>query len=121
MAGVDGAGTLEDSRRVYFILPRAPHGAMAERTVVPVTHLLPVPGDLEHLTVAAIALPGMSSWAALRERAHLEPGETVLVNGATGASGRWPSSERPGHARMAGPSTSRPESRKPGGLPRLRL
>jgi len=30
----------------------------------------------------------MSSWAALVERAHLLPGETVLVNGATGTSGR---------------------------------
>ncbi len=32
--------------------------------------------------------PGMSSWAAFTERARLKPGETVLVNGATGASGR---------------------------------
>jgi NADPH:quinone reductase-like Zn-dependent oxidoreductase len=30
----------------------------------------------------------MSAWAALAERAHLKPGETVLVNGATGAAGR---------------------------------
>jgi NADPH:quinone reductase-like Zn-dependent oxidoreductase len=30
----------------------------------------------------------MSAWAALVERAHLQPGETVLVNGATGTAGR---------------------------------
>jgi NADPH:quinone reductase-like Zn-dependent oxidoreductase len=30
----------------------------------------------------------MSSWAALTHRAYLKPGETVLINGATGASGR---------------------------------
>jgi NADPH:quinone reductase-like Zn-dependent oxidoreductase len=30
----------------------------------------------------------MSSWAALVDRARLAPGETVLVNGATGTSGR---------------------------------
>jgi NADPH:quinone reductase-like Zn-dependent oxidoreductase len=30
----------------------------------------------------------MSSWAALKERARLTPGENVLINGATGSSGR---------------------------------
>jgi len=30
----------------------------------------------------------MSAWAALVERAKLKPGETVLVNGATGSAGR---------------------------------
>jgi NADPH:quinone reductase-like Zn-dependent oxidoreductase len=30
----------------------------------------------------------MSSWAALVDRAKIAPGETVLVNGATGAAGR---------------------------------
>ena len=35
-----------------------------------------------------MAIPGMSSWAALVERAHFVAGETVLVNGATGTSGR---------------------------------
>ncbi len=30
----------------------------------------------------------MSVWASLVERAHLQPGETVLINGATGTAGR---------------------------------
>ncbi len=40
------------------------------------------------MTAAAIANPGMSSWAAFVDRAELQPGETVLVNGATGSAGR---------------------------------
>jgi len=40
------------------------------------------------VTAAAIANPGMSSWAAYKERARLRAGETVLVNGATGTAGR---------------------------------
>ena len=40
------------------------------------------------MTAAAIANPGMSSWAALKERAKLAAGETVLINGATGTAGR---------------------------------
>jgi NADPH:quinone reductase-like Zn-dependent oxidoreductase len=47
-----------------------------------------VPDDLDDITAAAIANPGMSSWAALKERAKLTKGETVLINGATGAAGR---------------------------------
>ena len=88
VAGVDGAGRLADGRRVYFVLPRAPFGGMAEQTVAPCTHCVPVPDDLDDITAAAIANPAMSSWAALRERAHLVAGETVLINGATGTSGR---------------------------------
>ena len=40
------------------------------------------------MTAAAIANPGMSSWAAFKERAKLKAGETVLINGATGSAGR---------------------------------
>ena len=88
VAGVDGVGRLDDGRRVYFVLPKAPFGAMAERTIVPSAQCLTLPADLDDVTAAAIANPGMSSWAAYKERARLKAGETVLVNGATGASGR---------------------------------
>ncbi len=87
VAGVDGAGRLDDGRRVYFLLPRAPQGAMAERVTVPDGQWLPLPDGLDDETAAAIANPGVSSWAALTERAALPAGGTVLVNGATGAAG----------------------------------
>lgn len=86
--GVDGVGRLKDGRRVCFMLPSAPNGAMAEETVVAKSHLVPVPHALDDVTAAAIANPGVSSWAALSERAKLRRGETVLVNGATGIAGR---------------------------------
>ena len=88
VAGVDGVGRLEDGGRVYFLMPRPPYGAFADEGVVNGAQCLPVPDDLDDLTAAAIANPGMSSWAALVDRARLAPGETVLVNGATGTSGR---------------------------------
>ena len=88
VAGIDGVGRLDDGRRVYFILPKAPYGSMAERAVVPASQCVPVPDGLDDITAAAIANPGLSSWAAFKERARLAPGETVLVNGATGTSGR---------------------------------
>jgi NADPH:quinone reductase-like Zn-dependent oxidoreductase len=61
---------------------------MAEKVVVPSSQCAIVPDGLDDITAAAIAIPGMSSWVALKERARFTAGETVLVNGATGTSGR---------------------------------
>lgn len=86
--GVDGVGRTEDGSRVYFALPQAPYGGMAERTLVPAERCLALPDGLDDVTAAAIANPGMSSWGGLHDRAKLRKGETVLINGATGTSGR---------------------------------
>jgi NADPH:quinone reductase-like Zn-dependent oxidoreductase len=88
VVGIDGVGRLDDGRRVYFVLPSAPYGSMAEQAVVPSTQCVPLPVALDDVTAAAIANPGMSSWAAYTERARLKAGDTVLVNGATGTAGR---------------------------------
>ena len=85
--GVDGVGEA-DGRRVYFAFPTAPYGAMAETTVVKEAYCIPLPDGVSDVTAAAIGNPGMSSWAALTERAKFVAGETVLINGATGTSGR---------------------------------
>jgi NADPH:quinone reductase-like Zn-dependent oxidoreductase len=88
VVGIDGVGRLDDGRRVYFVLPKAPFGSMSEQTVVPFSQCVALPDELDDVTAAAVANPGMSSWAALRERAKLAAGEIVLVNGATGTAGR---------------------------------
>lgn len=88
VAGVDGVGRRDSGERMYFMLPRAPFGSLAEQTVVAASHCVAVPDGLDSTLAAAIANPGMSSWAALKERAHFQPGQTVLINGATGSSGR---------------------------------
>jgi NADPH:quinone reductase-like Zn-dependent oxidoreductase len=88
VAGIDGVGRLDDGRRVYFVRPDAPFGGMAEQVVIKAAQCIPLPDELDDVTAAAIANPGMSSWAALMERAKLVAGETVLVNGATGTAGR---------------------------------
>jgi NADPH:quinone reductase-like Zn-dependent oxidoreductase len=88
VVGVDGVGRLDDGRRVCFVLPEPPLGSMAQTTLVPLSRCVSVPDDLDDITAAALANPGMSSWIALRERANLKHGETVLINGATGTAGR---------------------------------
>lgn len=86
--GIDGTGIAEDGLRVYFLLPENPYGSMAELCLVDDHHVFAIPNGISEDSAAAMAIPGMSSWAALVERAGLRAGETVLVNGATGASGR---------------------------------
>jgi NADPH:quinone reductase-like Zn-dependent oxidoreductase len=88
VAGADGVGVTHDGRRVYFVLPDAPNGAMAQTAVVRSRQCIDLPAGIDDVTAAAIANPGMSAWAALMERAHLQAGETVLINGATGTAGR---------------------------------
>lgn len=88
VAGIDGVGRRSDGSRVYFVLPTPPYGSLAEQTLVPAVQCLPLPDALDDVTAAAIANPGLSSWVAYAERARLEAGETVLVNGATGTAGR---------------------------------
>jgi NADPH:quinone reductase-like Zn-dependent oxidoreductase len=88
VVGMDGVGRTQDGRRVYFVMPKAPFGGMAEKVAVRREQCVPLPDDVDDVTAAAIAIPGMSSWAALKERAHLVAGENVLINGATGTAGR---------------------------------
>jgi len=86
--GVDGVGELKDGSRVYFAFPRAPVGSMADYVCVDSNNIVQLPDEIDDVTAAAIANPGMSSWAALTERVGFKEGESVLINGATGASGR---------------------------------
>jgi NADPH:quinone reductase-like Zn-dependent oxidoreductase len=88
VAGTDGVGRTTEGQRVYFVLPEPPFGALAEKSLVKAQRCIPVPDELDDIIAAAIANPGMSAWAAMMERAQLKPGETVLVNGATGTAGR---------------------------------
>lgn len=86
--GVDGVGTDPEGRRVYFLFPKAPFGAMAQHALAARDMLVPVPDQLTDDRAAAIATAGLASWIALSRRAKLQQGETVLVSGATGSAGR---------------------------------
>ena len=76
-----------DGRRVYFLFPKAPFGSMAEKALVSSSSVVPVPEGVADERAAAVVTAGLSSWIALTLRARFRPGETVLVNGATGSAG----------------------------------
>ena len=50
VAGVDGVGVTAEGKRVYFVLPVAPYGALAERALVRSKLTVPVPDELDDAT-----------------------------------------------------------------------
>ena len=88
IAGLDGVGRLEDGTRVAFLPPVRPYGGMAEQTLVRRGRWLPVPDGVDDVTAAAFANPGMAAWKTVIWEGELTVGQTVLVLGATGMSGR---------------------------------
>jgi len=87
VVGTDGVGRLADGRRVYFDVIVQPFGSMAERALADADALFDVPDDLDAAVAAALSNTALGAWLALSWRSDLEPGETVLVLGATGAVG----------------------------------
>jgi NADPH:quinone reductase len=84
----EGVGRLEDGRRVYFGERSVqPYGAWAERTLVPVEELWEVPDDVDDRTAIAMGIAATGALVPL-EAAQIQPGEQVLVLGATGTLGQ---------------------------------
>lgn len=86
VVGTDGIGMTEDGRLVAFGAIRSPYGAFAEKAVAGYT--MPVPAGIDPVQAAAIPPSALTSLLPMKYSAKLLPGETVLINGATGVSGR---------------------------------
>jgi NADPH:quinone reductase-like Zn-dependent oxidoreductase len=86
--GIDGVGRLPGGQLAYFILPDTAMGSMAEEAVIDTRRSVSLPDDADPVLLAAAMNPAMSSWLALRCRIRFEPGQRVLVLGATGSAGQ---------------------------------
>lgn len=69
------------------VLAIAGFGGMAEEAAVAENSVVPIPDDLDYETAAAFLLAYGTTWHALRQRAELARGETLLVLGAAGGVG----------------------------------
>ncbi|HXP45586.1 MAG TPA: zinc-binding alcohol dehydrogenase family protein, partial [Candidatus Acidoferrales bacterium] len=67
---------------------RPSYGSTAERTVVSRARCFAIPDNVNDDIAAAMVNPGLSAWSALVRRAQLAAGETVLILGATGVTGK---------------------------------
>ena len=89
VAGTEGVGVVAGSgRRVYFDRPVAPFGSMAERALVADDGLVELPDAIDDGLAVALGIAGLAGWLPFTWRARLQPGETVLVLGATGVVGQ---------------------------------
>jgi len=95
--GTQGVGVIEEAetlpvgQRVWFSgsAGMAPgDGAMAELCVVDEAAVLPLPATVSDDLVAALGLSAIAAWMALTWRGGLQPGEHVLVLGASGTVGQ---------------------------------
>jgi NADPH:quinone reductase-like Zn-dependent oxidoreductase len=71
-----------------FFAPQRPYGGMAEPALVRRGMWFRVPDGVDDVTAAAVTNPGMAAWKTLFWEGELAAGQTVLVLGATGTSGR---------------------------------
>lgn len=62
-------------------------GAFAEEIVIAEDNLLPVPANMSDEKAAAFTMVYGTSYYALKQRANIQPGETLLVLGASGGVG----------------------------------
>ncbi len=63
------------------------YGAFAEEVVVSEHNLLPIPDAMSDEKAAAFSMVYGTSYYALKQRANLQPGESLLVLGASGGVG----------------------------------
>jgi NADPH2:quinone reductase len=62
-------------------------GAFADALLAPAQALRPLPASMDFAQGAAYGVTALTAWVALVRRGALQPGETLLVHGASGGTG----------------------------------
>src|SRR6188472_3921983 len=62
-------------------------GTFAERIAIAQDDVAPKPGSLTLHEAAAVPLVSLAAWQALADRAHVKPGQKVLVHAGSGGLG----------------------------------
>jgi NADPH:quinone reductase-like Zn-dependent oxidoreductase len=83
--GGDGVFLLEDGTCVYSM---GVSGTMAEKATIRKNLITKIPNGLDDATAAALPNAVIGAAMGLKFKANIQPGDVVLVNGATGFTGR---------------------------------
>lgn len=84
----DGIGTLDDGKLIGFGGMRPPYGSMAEKVAIPKAYYASIPDGVDAATAATVPASALTGLFPLKWGAKLQSGETVLINGATGFTGK---------------------------------
>ncbi len=76
-------------QRVFGMLNDQTAGAVAEHVDASCTELMPIPDALPFAEAAAVPLAAQTALQALRDLAHLSPGQRVWIHGASGGVGTF--------------------------------
>jgi NADPH:quinone reductase len=82
--GAEISGTTPDGRRVAGMVG---NGGYAQKVAVPEAWLVPLPDEVSDDQAAALLLQGLTAHALLHYCAHIEEGETVVIEAAGGGTG----------------------------------
>ena len=74
---------------VYAMLPSFTGGGYGPYVAVPARDVALMPPNLAFEEAAAVPLAALTALQALRDRAHLQPGAHILINGASGGVGSF--------------------------------
>ena len=91
IVGHIGIGSIEDGTLIAFGGIKPPYGTMAEKALVPQQYkkyMTQVPDGVDLAVAAALPTAALTSFLPLKWGAKLQKDETVLINGATGVSGK---------------------------------
>jgi len=83
--GGDGVCLLENGTRVYGM---GISGMLAEKAIIDKDRIVKVPDTLDDATAAALPNAVIGAAMGLKFKADIKPGDVVLINGATGFTGR---------------------------------
>ncbi len=83
------AGDFAVGQEVYGMNDWFEEGATAEYCLAPPSSLAVKPSSLTHEEAATVPIGALTALQGLFERANLQPGETVLVHGGSGAVGMF--------------------------------
>lgn len=84
VVGFDGAGVLDDGRRVYAM---GLTGMLAEKALIDKDKWVPLPDNIDFKLAAALPNMLLGSDMALLYRGGIKRGDVILINGATGVTG----------------------------------
>jgi NADPH:quinone reductase-like Zn-dependent oxidoreductase len=82
-----GAAGISVGDEVYGLIDGYRDGWAAEYVTIEARSLAPKPTTVDFVEAAAIPQAALTSWQALFDHGHLEPGQTVVIHGAAGGVG----------------------------------